>query len=511
MPAPIAPLRPARPAAHPLGAVAARLDRQTAGVAIDAAEHVLVTGIAHAAAAVVAGDLFIARAGSAAHGADYATEAARRGAVAVLTDPAGAARARASGLPVLVENRLGSVIGPLSSWIYGDPSRQLAVLGVTGTSGKTTTTFLLEAGLRHAGMVTGLLGTVETRIAGRTEPSVRTTPEAPELQAALAVMLERGATAVAMEVSSHALVLGRVDGTRFASAGFSNLSAEHLDFHADMDDYFAAKALLFDGRSAAEVVNVDDPWGRRLVGPGTVTVSAAGAAGARWRAGPIGADDRGSSFAAVGPDGGWTAVTLGLPGRFNVDNALLALAMLDTVGVPVAEAAAAFAAVRVPGRLERVDGPGTPIRAYVDYAHKPAALEAVIAALRPSTSGQLIVVVGCGGDRDRAKRPMMGDVAARGSDLVIITDDNPRSEDPTAIRSEIESGARAAGAAPWTVVGDRGAAIAEAVRRARAGDTVLVAGKGHEQGQEVAGTVRPFDDRMVLRAALADADAADPA
>jgi UDP-N-acetylmuramoyl-L-alanyl-D-glutamate--2,6-diaminopimelate ligase len=378
----------------------------------------------------------------------------------------------------------------------------MLVIGVTGTNGKTTTAYLLEEGLRAAGHSTGLIGTVETRVAGESVPSTRTTPEATDLQATFAVMAERGVTAVAMEVSSHALALGRVDGTRFDAAAFTNLSQDHLDFHRDMEDYFAAKALLFEGRREHEIVTVDDPYGRRLVKPGTVTVSAAGDPTAAWRAVDIEPDATGSTaFRVLGPGVDLPALVR-MPGTFNVANGLLAIATLVTVGVPAPTAVRGVAARGVPGRMEKVDL-GQGYVAVVDYAHTPVAVERLLAALRPSVPGRLILVLGAGGDRDRDKRPLMGAAGSAGSDLLLVTDDNPRSEDPAVIRSAVLAGALSGPDRGEVVeVGDRRAAVVEAVRRARPGDAVVVAGKGHEQGQEIGGVVHPFDDRAVLRAAL---------
>jgi UDP-N-acetylmuramoyl-L-alanyl-D-glutamate--2,6-diaminopimelate ligase len=298
-----------------------------------------------------------------------------------------------------------------------------------------------------------------------------------------------------------------VDGTRFAAGAFTNLSQDHLDYHADMADYFAAKALLFDGRCAHEVVNVDDPYGRLLVGPGTVTVSAAGDPAADWRAAGLVAEPGGQRLRVLGPGGLDLPATMRLPGAFNAANALLAVATLAAVGVDPADAVTGIAATVVPGRLEPVDA-GQPYAALVDYAHTPEAVQRLLAAVRAGTAGRVIVVLGCGGDRDRAKRPLMGAAAARGSDLLVVTDDNPRSEDPATIRAAMLAGALA------VPPGERGAvvevagrreAVAAAVATARPGDAVVVAGKGHEQGQEIAGVVHPFDDRAVLRAALGGA------
>ncbi|MGY1855838.1 UDP-N-acetylmuramoyl-L-alanyl-D-glutamate--2,6-diaminopimelate ligase [Modestobacter sp. SYSU DS0290] len=477
-----------------------------------------VTGVTHASAEVRPGDLYAALPGARTHGARFAADAAARGATAVLTDPAGADAARATGLPVCLVERPRAVLGPVAGRVYGRPSEQLTVLGITGTNGKTTTAYLVEAGLSAAGWTSGLIGTVQTRTRGTgpdgvpvttTLPSARTTPEAPDLHALLATMVESGVRAVVMEVSSHALSLDRVGGVRFAAAGFTNLSRDHLDHHGDMESYFAAKALLFDGRAAVEVVDVDDPYGRRLVRPGTVTVSTRDAAtretAADWSATDVTAlPAGGSSFTLHGPGGRSWPARLRLPGAFNVANAVLAVALLDAVGVPVEAAVAGLAETVVPGRMEPVDA-GQQFVVVVDYAHTPDAVTTALDALRAATPGRLLTVLGCGGDRDPGKRPGMGAAAAAGSDVLVITDDNPRSEDPAAIRAAVRAGAADVPAdrrAEVLEVGDRREALAAAVALARPGDTLLVAGKGHETGQEVAGQVFPFDDRTVLREVL---------
>ncbi|MDD7940538.1 UDP-N-acetylmuramoyl-L-alanyl-D-glutamate--2,6-diaminopimelate ligase [Actinomycetospora lutea] len=474
-----------------------------------------VTGATLRAHEVRPGDLFAALPGARAHGADFADQALARGAAAVLTDADGAARAavRDAGVPVLVHADPRAAIGPASALVYGDPSRRLDVLGVTGTAGKTTTVYLLEAALAAAGATTGLIGTVETRLGGRRlhpgEHADRafTTPEAPDLQALLARMADDGATHVAMEVSSHALSLGRVAGTGFAVGAFTNLSAEHLDFHADMEDYFAAKARLFDGRARVEVVCVDGPWGRRLVREGggkrTVTV---GAPDADWRAEDVVALPDGTQrFTVHGPDGLVLPVAVRLPGAFNVTNALLALACGAATGHDPAVLARGLAEVRVPGRMQRVEV-GQPFLAVVDYAHKPAAVEALLETLRAGTEGRLLTVLGCGGDRDRAKRPVMGRLGAQLSDHLWVTDDNPRSEDPAAIRAEVLAGARDVDGALVDEIGDRRAAIAAAVAEARPGDVVVVAGKGHETGQQIGDEQLPFSDVEELERALRAGD-----
>lgn len=468
---------------------------------------VRVTGVTASSALVRPGDLFAALPGRSGHGAAFAAAAREQGAVAVLTDEAGRAQLPPD-VPVLLVPEVRPVLGPVAARVYGEPAAAMRMLGVTGTSGKTTTTFLIRAGLQAAGRMPGLIGTVATMIGGEEIKTGFTTPEAPEVQALLAVMRERGVTDVAMEVSSHALAMHRVDGIRYAVGAFTNLSEDHLDFHADMADYFAAKASLFDpARTDRAVIVVDDAWGNRLTelidGP-VETVTTIGERRATWEAVDVVDEANGStSFRVLGP-GVDLKTGCAIPGRYNVANALLALAMLREVGVDPEVAAPAVATAAVPGRMERVDA-GQPFLAVVDYSHKPAAVDGALQALRPLTRGRLIVVLGCGGDRDRGKRPHMGEIAARGADLLVVTDDNPRSEEPAAIRRAMLDGALAVPAAERgevLEVAGRAEAIAAAVAAARAGDTVLVAGKGHETGQEIAGVVHPFDDRIVLREAI---------
>ncbi|WP_019816427.1 UDP-N-acetylmuramoyl-L-alanyl-D-glutamate--2,6-diaminopimelate ligase [Saccharomonospora saliphila] len=505
----VAPPRPNRIEPVPLTTLVARADARLVAdpAAVPSAEDVVVTGASLRAQQVLPGDLFAGLPGARAHGADFAAEAVAAGAVAVLTDADGASRpaVRDAGVPVLVHDDPRDVLGAVAAWIYGEPSLELSVLGVTGTSGKTTTAYLIESGLRAAGHHTGLVGTVETRIGSERLTSAFTTPEAPDLQALFAVMVEQGVTHVAMEVSSHALALGRVNGTRFTVGAFTNLSQDHLDFHRDMEEYFAAKSLLFDGRSTHEVVVVDTAWGQALVTPRTVTVATGPGTDASWLATDVALTPTGEQqFVLHAPDGRSAKTTLPLPGEFNVANATLAAAVLDTVGVALPDIVTGLATVEVPGRMERVYL-GQSFTAVVDYAHKPAAVTQALQALRARTEGHIITVLGCGGDRDTAKRPMMGEAAARGSDLLIVTDDNPRSEDPAAIREAMLAGARAVGPAQGgevVEIGDRRAAITAAVERAGPGDVVLVAGKGHESGQEVAGVVHPFSDVDELQAAI---------
>ena len=515
--------RPSAGAGVRLPVLAAQIDAVLAGSPghLAVVPDVAVTGVTLRAQDVLPGDLFAALAGSFTHGARYAGDAIERGAVAVLTDAAGVAEmAGLSGLgartvPTLVHPAPRSVLGGLAAAVYGHPSERMTVVGITGTSGKTTTSYMVEAGLRAGARTAGLIGTIGIRIDGADIPSALTTPEAPALQAMLAAMAERGVDTVVMEVSSHALTLGRVDGTQFAVGGFTNLSRDHLDFHPSMDDYFEAKALLFDPDSSLRahtvVVGIDDDAGRAMAARAgdAITVSAADQP-ADWRAtdvAPMGAG--GQQFTVVDPAGVHHRVGIPLPGRYNVANCLVALAILDAVGVSPGQASPGLRETRVPGRLEEVDR-GQDFLALVDYAHKPGALRAVLTTLlRPGR--RLAVVFGAGGERDPGKRAPMGGIAAELADLVVVTDDNPRGEDPAAIRREILAGAAESGGAAQVVeIADRRAAIRHAVAWAGPGDVVLVAGKGHETGQRGADGTRPFDDRVELASALEALEARRP-
>lgn len=504
MPVP-AELRPTADAGLRLPALAAQVGAVMAdGVAVP---DVPVTGVTLRAQDVRPGDLFAALPGSATHGARYAADAIGGGAVAVLTDAAGVAEMgdTVATVPTLVHPTPRGVLGGLAAAVYGNPSEKVTVIGITGTSGKTTTTYLVESGLRAGGRTAGLIGTIGIRVDGADIPSALTTPEAPALQAMLAAMAEQGVDTVVMEVSSHALALGRVDGTGFAVGAFTNLSRDHLDFHPTMADYFEAKAALFDPesplRARRAVVCVDDDAGRAMAARAEepTTVSAAGEP-ADWRAvdvAPMGPG--GQEFTAVDPAGVHHRIGIRLPGHYNVANALVALAILDAVGVSPEQAAPGLLQTRVPGRLEEIDR-GQDFLALVDYAHKPEALRAVLTALA-GPGRRLAVVFGAGGDRDPGKRAPMGEIAAELADLVVVTDDNPRREDPAAIRREILSGTPG-GSAQVVEIGDRRAAIEHAVAWAGPGDVVLVAGKGHETGQQGATETRPFDDRVELARAL---------
>ncbi|MFE2311014.1 UDP-N-acetylmuramoyl-L-alanyl-D-glutamate--2,6-diaminopimelate ligase [Streptomyces sp. NPDC059411] len=442
-----------------LGAQAPAGPQRTPGVRI--------TGITHDSRAVRPGDLYAALPGAKLHGADFAAQAAALGAVAVLTDPVGADRAAATGLPVLAVADPRGRMGELAAAIYGRPGEGLLQIGITGTSGKTTTAYLVEGGLRGAGRKTGLIGTVEMRVGDERIKSERTTPEATDLQALFAVMRERGVEAVAMEVSSHALVLGRVDGCVFDVAVFNNLSPEHMEFHTGMEDYFQAKAQLFTERRARlGVVNIDDEYGRRLAKESpipVVTFSAAGDPAADWRAEDVVSGHMDSTLTLVGPAGQRVRATAPLPGPFNVANTVAAVVTLAAAGLDPQTAADGIAAVPgVPGRLERVDA-GQPYLAVVDYAHKTDAVESVLRALREVTTGKLHLVLGCGGDRDTTKRAPMGAAAARFADTTVLTSDNPRSEDPLAILAAMFEGAVSVPAA------ERGTVLVDADRAGGAG------------------------------------------
>jgi UDP-N-acetylmuramoyl-L-alanyl-D-glutamate--2,6-diaminopimelate ligase len=509
-------IRPAHHQPRPLSALSellgVRLDRHTAaGPSPSGTELGYISGVTLDSRAVRPGDLYVALPGAWVHGAAFCADAVAAGAVAVLTDPGGRIRAAAAGVPVFVLADPRARLGEVACWVYGNPSSRLRLIGVTGTSGKTTSTYLLDSGLRAGGHLTGLVGGVETRIGADRLASSLTTPEAPDLQALFAVMVERRVTAAAMEVSSHALSLGRVAGTSFDVAVFTNLSQDHLDFHADLEDYFRAKASLF-MPPVLGVVNIDDRYGRRLAssaptrGVPVTTFSAAGKDEADWRALDVRSGADGSTFRVIGPGGVEADVSASLAGAFNVANALGAVVALVEAGVGLDDAVAGIAACQgVPGRLERVPAPGLDLTAFVDYSHKPGAVEAVLRSLRPVTQGNLIIVLGCGGDRDRAKRPMMGAAAASLADVAILTSDNPRSEDPLAILAAMLDGVLSVPAeerARVIIEPDRAAAISQAVSLAAPGDVIVVAGKGHETGQYVAGAVLPFDDRQVTAEAL---------
>ncbi|MGH3357034.1 MAG: UDP-N-acetylmuramoyl-L-alanyl-D-glutamate--2,6-diaminopimelate ligase [Nocardioidaceae bacterium] len=471
-----------------------------------------VTGLTLDSRQVTPGDLYAALPGSRAHGAQFARGAVESGAAAILTDSAGVDLLvdllGDPEVPCCVVERPRSVLGRLAARLYGDPAAAMTTIGITGTHGKTTTTYMCEAGLRGAGAASGVIGTVGTRLDGRFVKTTLTTPEAPELHGLFALMREQRINVCAMEVSSHALVMGRVDGVVFDLAVFLNLGRDHLDFHRDVEDYFDAKAALFTpDRARRGLVNVGDPFGRRLLERAEIPMRTFSAEGgpADWRVEDVRLRADGADFVVVAPDGSRHQAGVGMPGPFNVANSLAAIATLVEAGYPLDRVVEGLAVLTgVPGRIERVDI-GQDFVTVVDYAHKPDAVAAVLSALRTVTPGRVITVLGAGGDRDRGKRPMMGAAASRLSDVFIVTDDNPRTEDPAAIRAEMLDGARQVTEderAELLEVGDRRTAIHEAIAMAGPDDCVLVAGKGHEQGQEIAGVVHPFDDRLVTLEAL---------
>lgn len=507
-------MRPLHPAVHRVADLVGTFDLVTAGLPV--AEGAQLTGVSLASADVVEGDVFVAVPGLKVHGAAYAGQAVEAGAAAILTDRAGLDLLGdlAARLPVLLTDDPRSLAGPIAAWAHEAPGERLASVGVTGTNGKTTTTYFVDAALRAVHPLTALLGTVELRIGEDAIESPRTTVEAPALQALLAAALERGATAVAMEVSSHALALGRVNGLVFDVVGFTNLQRDHLDFHGDMEGYFRDKSRLFaSGQARRGVVVVDDEWGRRLATDApipveTVATHVGSGIVADWTvtAADIGLDGVGSTFTLRGPDGTDHSAASPLPGLVNVSNAALAIVLAHAAGVELSVAIEAVGhAHEIPGRMERVieRGDGFPL-SLVDYAHTPDALVLALEAVRPITPGRLILVFGSDGDRDQGKRPIMGSIAADLADVIVVTDENPRSEEPSSIRSAILDGVRAHRPDLVDVheATSRAQAIRDALALADEQDTVIITGKGHEPTQEIAGVFHRYNDRFVLLAAL---------
>jgi UDP-N-acetylmuramoyl-L-alanyl-D-glutamate--2,6-diaminopimelate ligase len=462
------------------------------------AAGVEIAALAYDNRAVVPGTLFFCVPGFSRDGHDFAADAVASGAVALVVE-----RPLGLGVPELLVDDVRAAMAPAAARFNDDPSARLEVVGVTGTNGKTTTAYLVRALLEADGRPCGLLGTVTSIVGGHEAPVARTTPEAVDLQRLFAEMLAAGDRACAIEVSSHALELGRADAIHFAAAIFTNLTQDHLDFHPSMEAYFAAKRRLLESPLVgARIVNIDDPYGARLAAelPDAITVALTNG-NADYRVGALRTGVGGSRFELVTPDGMLT-LRSPLPGRFNVANVLGAVAAARALGVAQETIVKALpTAGRVPGRFEPIEE-GQPFAVLVDYAHTPDSLENVLLAARElAPDSRLICVFGCGGDRDRSKRPLMGEIAARLADLVIVTSDNPRSEDPAAIVAEI-----VAGAGPGAVVQlDRRAAIGDGLAAALPGDVVVIAGKGHEQGQEfAAGRKLPFDDAGVARELLRD-------
>jgi UDP-N-acetylmuramoyl-L-alanyl-D-glutamate--2,6-diaminopimelate ligase len=462
------------------------------------APAVEITSLAYDNRAVTPGTLFFCVPGFTRDGHDFAGEAVARGAAALVVQ-----RPLGLGVPEVLVDDVRAAMAPAAAALAGDPTARLTTVGITGTNGKTTSAYLVRALLEGGGRQTGLLGTVTAVVGGRERPLERTTPEAIDLQRMFADMLEAGDDAVVMEVSSHALALHRADAIHWTVAAFTNLTQDHLDFHADMEDYFLAKRRLFEAGPELALINVDDPYGARLAAefPHAIRIGL-DAPQAQVRATDIEGDPGGSTFTVDG-----LRLRTTLPGRFNVLNALGAVVIARELGVGDQDVARALAgAQRVPGRFEPVDE-GQPFAVFVDYSHKPDALDAVLPTARSLADGRLIVVVGAGGDRDRGKRPLMGAAAARHADVAVFTSDNPRSEDPEAIIDQVAAGA--AGPAAVERIVDRRAAIERALALADAGDVVVIAGKGHERYQEFEhGRTVPFDDVEVARAALRRAVAA---
>lgn len=477
----------------------------------------LVTGVSHDSSRVTSGDVFFALPGANSHGADFLDSALEKGARAVITDQNGATlitKRGAAVVPVVKLSAPREALGPFASWIYGHPSESLQVVGITGTNGKTTTSWFVAAAAKAAGYRSASLGTTGLQFDHLWWDLGRTTPEASDLQAALALLVERGAQVVAMEVSSHALALSRVSGTRFATVGFTGLSQDHLDFHVDMNSYFLTKASLFSDRFSNQGVVVLDEWGKRLIEQTSITCQTVGLVeqSADWHVTQIENRPGGLGFKFTTPDGHLLDGTVASWGDFNCLNAVLAVALASQLGISPTLSAEAIGEVTVPGRMQAIDHPSG-VTAIVDYAHTPDAIERAIAAARAARpTARVIAVIGAGGNRDREKRPAMGR-AAGWADAIFVTDDNPRFEDPAQIRAALMSGLDTIGAQrPGCVVKEipnRSDAIKSAVAEATIGDVILVLGKGHEAGQEINGVMYEFDDLTELAKALDDSASPD--
>ena len=463
-----------------------------------------VRGLAYDSRQVAAGDLFFCVPGAKDDGHAFAAAAVEAGATALCVE-----RRVELDVPQVLVTDARRAMARMSARFFGDPATELLMLGVTGTNGKTTTAFLLEAILVAAGRVPGLIGTIETRLAGESRPGLRTTPESVDLHRLLAEMRERGCDSVTMEVTSHALALDRIEPITFAAAGFTNLSQDHLDFHSDMEDYFEAKRSLFvPPRAARGAVNVDDAYGRKLYeDPAIPTISFGHSSDADVRADNVRLRSDGTDFRLIAR-GRTSDISISLAGAFNVYNCLAAAAISLQADIDLDAVITGLSSVRsVPGRFESI-AEGQPFAVIVDYAHTPDSLDNVLRAARrladaSAPPGRVLCAFGCGGDRDKAKRPLMGAVVARLADVCVVTSDNPRSEDPLAIIDQILEGVIGESpAGPDAVLADRYEAIDEVIRAARSGDVVVIAGKGHERGQEFATRTIPFDDRDVARKVL---------
>ncbi|PKQ25715.1 MAG: UDP-N-acetylmuramoyl-L-alanyl-D-glutamate--2,6-diaminopimelate ligase [Actinobacteria bacterium HGW-Actinobacteria-4] len=499
------PLRPARVRSISLARLAARCELE---VTPASAAVLDVTGASVDSRDVQPGDLFGAFAGLIKHGAHFAADAVAAGAVAVLTDAEGAGIIADAGLevPVMVSEHTRWDMGEMAAAVYGDPSRHLTLIGVTGTNGKTTTSYFIDSALATEHAHRGVLGTVELRVGGQAVESPRTTVEAPVLHGLLARMVEEGATAAVTEVSSHAAALDRISGADFAVAVFTNLQWDHLDFHVTMERYLADKARLFaPGRARQAVICIDDSWGRQLASETlipTVTVATRPTTeGGDWKvtAAKVGLDGVGSQFTLRDPEGVEHAAESPLPGLVNVSNAAVAIVAGHLAGIDLAHAIAGVASAHsVPGRMERViERSDVDPLAIVDYAHTPDALTLALEGVRPITPGKLILIFGSDGDRDQGKRPVMGQIAAELADVIVLTDENPRSEEPAAVRAAIRAGIERVRPTLQDVheVEPRVAAVEFGLRLGRPGDTVIVTGKGHEPTQEIAGVFHRYNDR----------------
>lgn len=509
-------LRPRRPLPVPLGSIA---DGFGLPLSEGADRDTPLTGVTLDSRDVRPGDLYLALPGSRRHGAEFAAVAAERGAAAVLTDEAGAGLARGTGLPVLVsaEDPRG-IAGRVAAAVYGTGAdgaeqQEALVFGVTGTNGKTSVVYLLAALLEAAGMRTGISSTAERRVGGTALASSLTSPEAPELHALLALMREEGVEGIALEVSAHAVVRHRIDGVRFDVVAFNNFSQDHLDDFGDMESYFAAKLALFSPEHAERgVVVVDSAEGRRVARESRIpvtTLSTEYGAEADWHLAVTAQDLDAVSFALQGPGGARFRGRVPVLGRFMAENAALALIMLHEAGLDLDRVAAGLdrglIPVRIPGRLEPMHAPGAGPRFYVDYGHTPGAFAAMVDALAEVADGRVIFLFGADGDRDTTKRFEMGRIAGAGSDVVIVCDYHPRTEDPAAIRARLIEGARAAGRAEVLEEADPRRAVRLAISLAGPDDVILYAGPGHEDYQEVAGQQLPYSARDEVRGALREA------
>lgn len=458
-----------------------------------------VFGITHDSRSVQPGDLYVALRGENNHGIDFMDEAISNGAAAIASDSFGAEIAKQQALPVLELVNAREDMALIAAKIYGNPESKLVLTGVTGTNGKTTTTHILRSIFRDAGKHVGVIGTLGTYLDDEYLPGARTTPESTDLYAILALMVERGITHVFMEVSSHALALHRVTGIKFDVAVFTNLTQDHLDFHGSMENYFAAKALLFTSEfSRQAVICTDDDWGVKLATESQIPVVTIGRNG-DWKTSPAISNSSGLTTQKIDVEKfDSISLVINMLGSFNATNAACALVVGQILGLPVDAILDSLRKVQpIPGRLEKVSiaSAGT---VFVDYAHTPDAVATVLTVIRDANPEKIITVLGCGGDRDSTKRPLMGKVASELSDIVFVTDDNPRSEEPAEIRKSVLDGA-GKGTAQVFEVADRRVAIFQALKLARDGDVIAILGKGHETGQEISGEVFPFDDRIVVR------------